>query len=725
MVSSGLTGADVQHQLGAAYMRYDEPTRARHLEMLDRITELQHVDLDVQPRDDGRWLVTVCVADWLGALSVIAGLLTAYRLDIAGADVFTVHPPKQNAPPRPPVRPRRRRRSTLRRQPESKILDVFEVIPLDPPTANLWDRLRAELGELVSLLAAGESDLARERTIDRVSEAARSASAEGSHLLPVSIDVTNDSESPFTRLTIVSPDTLGFVFALSSALVVFDVNVERAEVRTVNGQAHDTFWLTDRRGRRIVSQDRLNELKVAVAVVKQFTHLLPSSPSPAQALRQFGALVRQILSSREWSDELKGIRSASVLRTLADLMGVSQFLWDDFLRLQHENLFPVLVDTVALEKPRPKQRLRTVLDRRLRSADSQGDRVEELNSFKDREMFRVDLRHITGRIGFRDFAEELSDLAEVAVAAAADVSYEALRSRHGVPSLTGGRSCGWAVCALGKFGGREMGYGSDVELIFLYEGDGRTVNGAAVGNSAFFGDLVRTVQHSLTTHRDGIFELDTRLRPYGTAGPPASSLEGFRRYYSEEGDARQFERMALVKLRPVAGDPELARRVIEHRDAFVYSGLPLDVADIRSLRRRQAAELVPDGETSAKHSPGGLVDVEYFVQACQITYGHRDTSVRVTNTLDAIGRLSRARRLTNEQAAELEETYGFLRRLIDALRVVRGHAKDLTLPGPDSREFVYLANRLGYDSTAELRIAVEERMTFAAGVWHDGLSAVP
>src|SRR5690606_33738880 len=131
--------------------------------------------------------------------------------------------------------------------------------------------------------------------------------------------------------------------------------------------------------------------------------------------------------------------------------------------------------------------------------------------------------------------------------------------------------------------------------------------------------------------------------------------------------AEQFERMALVKLRPVAGDPDLGRTVIELRDRFVYSGKPLDLDNIRHLRQRQASELVPHGTISAKHSPGGLVDVEYYVQAQQIMAGADRPEIRVPNTLQAIDRLEQTQAIDSQRAATLRAAYAFLRQLIDAL----------------------------------------------------------
>jgi glutamate-ammonia-ligase adenylyltransferase len=714
------TTDDLAAQLGPGYAHFDAAERERHLALLAAIARPQDVALHAEPGPGGRWTVTVCTADSLGALSVIAGLFSAYRFDILGADIYTVRTATESAPPattrrrwsygsrRPPLPPAAPRRKTL---------DIFEVRALESPPPNLWQHFRDELADLMALLVGGQHEAARERLIDRVSQAARGLGAHETHLPPMTIDIRNDESSPFTELFVRSADTWGFLFAFTNALAGFMINIECATVRTVRGEACDTFWVTDLQGQKIVRPERVHELRVATALIKQFTHLLPRSADPGQALRQFTALIRQLLARPDWPAELHNLESAAVLEMLADVMGVSRFLWEDFLRLQHENLFPILVDPPALQAQRSKEQLRADLAERLRSLPDHDGRVAALNHFKDREMFRIDLRHLTGRIAFEDFSRELTALAEVVVEAAASLADEALGARYGAPLLADGRRCPLVICALGKFGGAELGFGSDLELLFVYEDEGTTAGPVAIPNSQYFGHVVQTFRAAIRARQEGIFEIDLRLRPYGRAGPLASTIDGFATYYSEHGAAEQFERMALVKLRPVAGDAALGDRVLRTRDAFVYSGKPLDLGNIQHLRHRQATELVPRGQTSAKYSPGGLVDVEYFVQARQILAGYRDPSVRVTNTLDAIARLAAGGHLDANHAEDLRACYRFLRRLIDALRVVRGNAKDLTIPPVETRDFAYLAHRLHYSSAAELHDTIVERMAFARSLW--------
>ncbi len=708
----------LEEQLGAPYRRFSAAERARHQALRESIERPGDVAMDAVETEPGRWTVTVCLADAIGALSIIACLFSVYRLNITSADLFTIHQPRRRTI-NPALLRRRHGRPTVPDAvpPARLLLDIFDVRTPAGAGPEIWSSVRSELTALAALLARGQWEAARDEIVDRISPVLQDSGSEENRLLPVSIELDNEEGDGLTKLTVHSVDSTGFLFAFTNALAGFTINIQRAQIRTEDSAVTDIFWITDVSGRPIIGEKAALEIRVATALIKQFTHLLPRSPNPGQAIRQFNALIHQMLSRPGWTDELANLESPAVLETLASLMGVSRFLWEDFLRIQYENLFPVLVDVPALQRTRSREDLQAELQSRFAALPAIQQRVDALNAFKDREMFRIDLRHITRHSAFEEFSAELSVLAEVVMAATIDLGREDLDRLYGVPRIAGGRVCPWTLCALGKFGGAELGFGSDLEIILVYQEEGRTDGPSSILCSEYFGQLVQRLRKYLKVRQEGIFEIDLRLRPFGKAGPLASSLEGFREYYSPGGSAEQFERMALVRLRPVAGDADLAAKVREARDAFVYSEKPLDIANIRHLRHRQATELVPRGEINAKYSAGGVVDVEYCVQTKQILAGRGDPAVRITNTLDAITRLVEGGHLTPKRAEEMRETYIFLRRLIDALRVVRGNAKDLSIPPRTSRELAYLAQRLHFPSVDELETAIHQRMAVARGLW--------
>jgi glutamate-ammonia-ligase adenylyltransferase len=244
------------------------------------------------------------------------------------------------------------------------------------------------------------------------------------------------------------------------------------------------------------------------------------------------------------------------------------------------------------------------------------------------------------------------------------------------------------ICALGKFGGREIGYASDIELLFIW----RAERGS--GAAEYFESVAQHVVNSIRSKRDGIFELDLRLRPGGRNAPLASSYKRFTDYFSADGGADVFERQALVRLRPVAGDPALIADVCAHRQAYVFGPTPFDVARIVHLRQRQQQELVRPGQVNAKHSAGGVVDAEYAIQILQVYYGADNAALQSPNTVAAAEALHAAGVLSAAELRRFVDGYRFLRALINSMRIVRGNAKDLVLPEPESDEFLYLERRL-------------------------------
>jgi glutamate-ammonia-ligase adenylyltransferase len=297
-----------------------------------------------------------------------------------------------------------------------------------------------------------------------------------------------------------------------------------------------------------------------------------------------------------------------------------------------------------------------------------------------------------------------------------------LRATYGLPQLDNGRPCPMSVCALGKCGGRELGFASDIELMFIFAGSGKTTGPSVITTGEFYDKLVQRINQTIRTRREGIFELDLRLRPYGKAGSMAVSLDGFKRYFAPDGDAWVYERQALVKLRPIAGDEKFGREIIKLRDDYVYTGQPFDDAAMRAMREKQVRHLVTAGTINAKFSPGALVDVEYLVQGLQITYGHENSHLRLSNTAQAMSALMEAGILSAEDYEPLHEAHRFLRRLINSLRMVRGNAKDLTVPPSNSEEFSFLAHRLNYSNNQQLQDDLTRHTTYVQEISQQLLS---
>lgn len=700
LVNSENGKADSPADMLAAHLARMEPSYTetfteeqvqQHVILLQKLAANNIVEVAAERLDDERWQVTIVGFNYVGNLSMICGLLFVYGFDIVEGNAFTDqhffthHSAGSNA--------------SLASSHAQRFVDVFVVRqPASGANADTWRQYAQELGQLLSQLGGEKRREAHGVLIRRVADALRKSAELPTTLLPVEIDLDNEASSSATVLHIRAEDTIGFLYELANALALAGIDISRLIVSSAGNRVFDTLYVTDVDGERLDDPARMRQLRSAVVLIKHFTHLLPRSPNPEAALLRFQDFLEQLFRQPDWLEELAGLERSDVLDALARLLGVSSFLWEDFLRLQHENLFPVVKDIEALAQRKSKDVLRVELAGELRTAKDNAERRERLNAFKDREMFRTDMRHIVGHISeFGQFSDELTDLAEVVVDALVDLCHAELRQRYGIPQLGSIGACPLAVCALGKCGGRELGFASDIELMFVYEGSGKTTGPEVITTTEYYLKFVETFTQSLIARREGIFQIDLRLRPYGKAGSLAVSLDAFEEYFAPNGAAWPYERQALVKLRPISGDPKFGSRIVGVRDRLVYTGDPFDVLAMRAMRERQNRQLVQAGTFNAKLSPGGLVDSEYLVQGLQITHGQKHPELRATNTLEAMAALESIGILSPEDHARLREAYIFQRQLIDALRMVRGNARDLAVPAVDSEEFNYLARRLGYE----------------------------
>jgi glutamate-ammonia-ligase adenylyltransferase len=668
-----------------------------HADMAASLDREHLVAVEANPLADGLWRVTIVAFDYLGELSLICGLMFVHGLNIIGGEVFTYEQAF--------AKPSDQTQAFI--DPRKKIVDVFTVKPERTDfNPAVWEIYKQELSELLQLMDRDQKRLARGELAKRVATVMHETATKMTPLFPIEIEINNKLSEHYTVMFIESVDTIGFLYELTNALAYSQIYISRVVIDSAGNRVRDILYVSDNKDQKIVDPKKIRELRAAIVLIKHFTHLLPHSPNPVSALLHFREFLAQLFERPDWPDELTSLERPEVLNGLARLLGMSDFLWDDFLRLQYANLFPVVKDLDALDTVKSRQQLQSELEAGLtpihsgpQTPDENAPWIMYVNQFKDREMFRIDMRHILGHTReFSEFSSELTDLAEVIVNSTYHLTAEDLRTVYGNPLLETGQISQVAVLALGKCGGRELGFASDIELMFVYEGNGLTSGPEIISSAEFHEKTVQNFIKAIHARREGIFEIDLQLRPYGKAGSLAVSLEAFKRYFAPGGPAWAYERQALVKLRPIAGDQELGVRVARLRDDYIYTGQAYDVAAMRAMRERQLRHNVPAGTFHPKFSPGGLVDVEYLVQALQMTFGHNLPELRQTNTRDAMRHLNEAGFLSDDDYTKLRRAHTFLRWLIDSLRVVRGNAKDMAIPPADSEEFAFLARRLRFGS---------------------------
>ncbi|BCA56814.1 putative adenylyltransferase, subunit A [Nitrospira sp. KM1] len=694
-----------------------------HVRSAALLTPENPCELSIADLPGGRTEVTVVAYDYFSEFAIICGVLSVFGLTIDEGRIYTFADqaqPAQSTRPESPQAKRLKKRPGLSRK---KIIDVFSVRPLPGRRFDEAERngLRNEMTRLIRLLDAGQFEEARQQVNRRLVEELSSRQSSFSGLLHTVHIAFDNSRSPTdTIMEIRSDDTPAFLYAFANALAMRDIYVTKAEFEIDGGKLHDRFYVRNRYGRKLTDEADQQQLRLAAVLIKQFTHALTWAPNPAKALEAFDQFLDLLVEEAGSSHKSRALDFVSDKRTfplLARLLGTSDFLWEDFLRRQHDNLLSLLQNYRDSPLIKPKASLRKELDRTVSRAKTGEDKKAALNSFKDRELFRIDMKHIVEPgTGLADFSLALTDLAEVILERSLKDCRDTLSKRYGPPRLHNKKSCPFAILGMGKFGGGELGYASDIEVLFVYGGTGRTAGKQGIENSEYFERLAQELLRWIEAKQEGIFHLDVRLRPHGGKGSLSNPLDEITNYYSPAGLAAPFERQALIKLRHVAGDTQLGRQVERHRDDYVYSGEPLDLPTALDLRRQQVKQLVERGTVNVKHSPGGVVDIEYAVQYLQIMHGHEHPTLRTSNTLQALAALVDRGFVTRQDGDNLRKAYLFVRMVIDGLRMVRGNAKDLVLPHPDSDDFIFLARRVGYTTddwqagARHLQTDIEEHM---------------
>lgn len=671
---------------------YSPEEIADHIRMASCLDRDRPAALKIVPKVGREFEITVVAFDYFSEFSILCGLLAFFGLDIQAGNVHTFSD-EETSPARSgfagPKRPTPR-----------TIVDVFQTSLVEGERfdAERRQRLEEALVSLVRLLDQDKFHEARDQ-VNRhlIAHLSKAKVSEGGLLSPLKVRFDNRSSGRWTILDIHGKDTPGFLYAFSNALSLRGIYIHKVQIKNVGAEIQDRFYISDRRGRKIAGEREKKALRISAALIKQFTHFLVRSPDPTKAIAHFDQLLDKIMEEEKSRSLISFLKKRETLHLLARLFGTSDYLWEDFLRIQFENLLPLLDQYKGKKLRIGKEAIRRELRRALRKGADLEEWKRILNEYKDRELFRIDIKHLLQpSVALADFSQALTDLAEVIIEETEALCRAELTKRYGVPHLEGGRPCPFAICGLGKLGGAELGYASDIELLFVYEGPGQTDGAEPIDNRFFFEKLAQQITHFITAKQEGIFHVDTRLRPHGNAGVLANPLSQLIAYYAPTGEAAPFERQALIKLRWIAGDERLGRQVQAHRDRFVYGGAPWDLKTALELRERQRNELVPKGKVNVKYSAGGLLDIEYAVQYLQVMHGPHHPALRTPHTLAALEQLRRLKILPKEIWIDFQAGYLFLRSLIDALRIVRGHAKDLILPDVRTEEFTFLARRLGY-----------------------------
>ncbi len=385
---------------------------------------------------------------------------------------------------------------------------------------------------------------------------------------------------------------------------------------------------------------------------------------PVAALRRCIAVVERVLRRSAYLALLYESRTA--LSRFVDLCERSQYIADQLAR------FPVLLD--ELLDPRiysgtvTRDDIARDLAPRLDDADDSETRMQKIAHFQRACMFRIAVADFNNTLPIMKVSDALTWLAEVILDEALRAAWADLVERHGTPQYeVDGKlhDVGFGIVGYGKLGGLELSYGSDLDIIFLHNSRGRSgaTNGdKQLDNTMFFSRLVRRLTHFLTTQTGSgeLYEIDTRLRPDGRSGVLVTSLEGFEAY--QEENAWTWEHQALLRARPVAGDPAVAEAFEQVRHETLTKRVRRDKLrdDVTSMKSRMRKELdrSTDDGFDLKHGRGGIGDIEFLVQYLVLSEAAADPAViHFSDNIRQLDALVAADILSAEEGGRLQDIY--------------------------------------------------------------------
>ncbi len=372
---------------------------------------------------------------------------------------------------------------------------------------------------------------------------------------------------------------------------------------------------------------------------------------------------------------------------------------------------PLLVywieDDRVLIRKQTGARLLATLENMQEGVKSYDAKCEALRRFKRREMLRLGIRDLLGIATPIETYTVLSDLGAVVIQVAYELVEHHIQLQYGgwdsPSSVRTKKRVGFSVLAMGKLGGWELNYSSDVDLIYVFQaprGISKTGKGQeAVSGVDYFHALARELTNvlSVPTAEGALFRVDMRLRPEGEVGPLACSVEDASHYYQTRG--RTWERLAFLKAKPIAGDVQIGRSLIRKLGKFVYGNremAPQIFSEIHALRSQMVSKMKRRGELerNVKLGIGGIREIEFIVQGLQLRWGYQYSGIKDRQTLKGLVKLFRVGKLKIGAIKELKTSYIFLRNLENKIQMV--HERQTHLLPEKTEELAKCAIRMGY-----------------------------
>jgi glutamate-ammonia-ligase adenylyltransferase len=320
------------------------------------------------------------------------------------------------------------------------------------------------------------------------------------------------------------------------------------------------------------------------------------------------------------------------------------------------------------------------------SAATSADAQRLLRCWRRREMLRIAWRDIVASVSVRETLRDVSNLADACIRAASQAAHTHLAGNFGAPRTAAGTKAELVVLGMGKLGGRELNFSSDVDLVFLFEGAGETDGPRCIDNQDYFTRLGRELIRLLDARtEDGfVFRVDMRLRPFGDSGPLVVSLASLEDYLHQHG--RDWERYAWIKARAIVGEHIYAAANQEFVRPFVYRryldfGVFESLREMKTLISREVARR--DRQDDLKLGMGGIREIEFIVQSLQLVRGGSDRRLQGSALLEVMRMLDRTKSLSSGEIRELTDAYLVLRKAENAVQMIRDEQQH-TIPSEPS-----------------------------------------
>jgi [glutamine synthetase] adenylyltransferase / [glutamine synthetase]-adenylyl-L-tyrosine phosphorylase len=421
-----------------------------------------------------------------------------------------------------------------------------------------------------------------------------------------------------------------------------------------------------------------------------FVEELLKVPEPGNALISLAGFVESLQPGQAYFSTF--LENPATIGFLIKILGESRFFTD--LLTRHPQSIDSLIARSSVSAPKEREALQAELEERSANCESFEDELDVLRRFKNEEILEIGVHHLMGDIESTAARWLVTELAETCLNRAVVMACREMNRKFGGWSTP--EELPFVILALGKLGGMEMTYLSDLDIIFIYDHSAETMG--RFSTHEWFTRLASRIISILTvpTSEGAVFAIDTRLRPSGNKGPLVSSLSSFRDYHRTT--SKLWEKQALTRARPVTGPANLREGVTAIvRECITGTDLtPDDLAEMARLRGRMQNELAleDDLHVDLKTGHGGLVDVEFFVQGNILKHSKDHPEILCTNTLEAIAALYRTGLLDAESFRTLDSGYRFLSNLEDRLRIMEHRSVNrMPLQGEKLRG---LARRLGY-----------------------------